>query len=277
VKAGGTKMTEFGFIGVGNMGGALASAVCKKVGGENVRVSDYSAEKAEAFAKNFGCRAVDNEEIASHAKFIFLGVKPQVLPSVVESLRPVLSKRTKGDFILVTMAAGISMAALEEMLGFSAPFVRIMPNTPVAVGKGMILYTANEAVSENDLSEFVDSLSFAGKTDYIKEEEIDAASVISGCGPAFMYMFLEAMQEKGIALGLDGEKARLYAQQTMLGAASLAMASEESLETLRVRVCSPGGSTIEGVKVFQSRGLYGTVSEALGASFKRTKELGNKK
>ena len=220
---------------------------------------------------------MDNDTVVEKAKWIFLGVKPQVLPSVMEALRPALSKREKDDFVLVTMAAGVSMAALEEMTGVYAPVVRIMPNTPVAVGKGMILYTANEEVSENDLSEFVDALSFAGKTDYIKEEEIDAASVISGCGPAFMYMFLEAMQEKGIALGLDGEKARLYAEQTMLGAASLAMASEESLETLRVRVCSPGGSTIEGVKVFQNRELYGTVSEALGASFKRTKELGEKK
>lgn len=268
-------MTEFGFIGVGNMGGALASAVCKKVGGENVRVSDYSAEKAEAFAKNFGCRAVDNEEIASHAKFIFLGVKPQVLPSVAESLRGALAER-KEPFVLVTMAAGISIASLEAMLDMRAHVIRIMPNTPVAVGEGMILYTANDAVSEEDIREFVGALSLAGKTDYIKEEDIDAASVISGCGPAFMYMFLEAMQETGIRLGLDGENARLYAEQTMRGAATLALASEESLETLRIRVCSPGGSTIEGVKKFQALGLSDTVSEALNASYRRTLELGKK-
>lgn len=270
-------MSVFGFIGVGNMGGALARAVCESVGAENIIVSDYSLEKAEAFAKELGCVAADNDTIAKTAKWIFLGVKPQVLPSVMESLRFVLSQRTKDDFVLVTMAAGISIAALEEMLGISASVVRIMPNTPVAVGKGMILYTANKAVSEENLSEFVSALSLAGKTDYIKEEEIDAASVISGCGPAFMYMFMEAMQETGISLGLDAEKARLYAEQTMLGAASLAMASEESLETLRIRVCSPGGSTIEGVKVFQNRKLYETVYEALGASYKRTKELGEKK
>jgi len=270
-------MSVFGFIGVGNMGGALARAVCKAVGAENLVVSDYSAEKAEAFANELGCTAADNASVAQKAKFLFLGVKPQVLPSVMESLRSVLSERAKDGLILVTMAAGISIASLEEMLGASASVIRIMPNTPVSVGKGMILYTANDAVSENDLSEFVDALTFAGKTDHIKEEEIDAASVISGCGPAFMYMFLEAMQETGIRLGLDGEKARLYAEQTMLGAASLAMASEETLETLRVRVCSPGGSTIEGVKVFQNRALSETVDEALGASFKRTKELGKKK
>ena len=268
-------MSEFGFIGVGNMGGALAAAVCKKVGAENVLVSDYSAEKAEAFAAAHGCHAVTNGDIVSRAKFIFLGVKPQVLPSVAESLRSVLAER-ETSFVLVTMAAGISIASLEEMLGMKAPVIRIMPNTPVAVGDGMILYTANEAVSAEDLNGFVSALSLAGKTDLIEEKLIDAASVISGCGPAFMYMFLEAMQETGIHLGLDGEKARLYAEQTMRGAASLAMASEETLETLRVRVCSPGGTTIEGVKRFQSLGLSDTVSEALNASYRRTLELGKK-
>ena len=268
-------MSEFGFIGVGNMGGALAGAVCKKVGAEKVSVSDYSAEKAKDFAETFGCRAADNNEIASCAKFIFLGVKPQVLPSVAESLRGALEKR-EDAFVLVTMAAGISITSLETMLGMRVPVIRIMPNTPVAVGAGMILYTANDMVSEEALHEFVDALSLAGKTDYVKEEDIDAASVISGCGPAFMYMFLEAMQETGIRLGLDSEKARLYAEQTMRGAASLAMASEESLEALRIRVCSPGGSTIEGVKKFQALGLPDTVSEALNASYRRTLELGKK-
>ena len=268
-------MSEFGFIGVGNMGGALAGAVCKKVDAEEVLVSDYAVEKAEAFAEAFGCIAADNKKIASEARFIFLGVKPQVLPSVAESLRADLAAR-KEPFVLVTMAAGISIASLEAMLDMRVPVIRIMPNTPVAVGEGMILYTANDMVSEEDLSRFVNALSLAGKTDYIKEEDIDAASVISGCGPAFMYMFLEAMQETGIRLGLDGEKARLYAEQTMRGAASLAMDSEESLETLRVRVCSPGGSTIEGVKKFQALGLSDTVSEALNASYRRTLELGKK-
>ena len=268
-------MFEFGFIGVGNMGGALAGAVCKKAGAENVCVSDYAVEKAEAFANAVGCRAVDNTEIALGAKFIFLGVKPQVLPSVMESLRADLQGRKDG-FVLVTMAAGISIASLEAMLGASAPIIRIMPNTPVSVGEGMILYTANDAVSEENLSDFVSALSLAGKSDKIEESLIDAASVISGCGPAFMYMFLEAMVQAGEKLGLDGEQARVYAQQTMVGAATLAASSSETLETLRVCVCSPGGSTIEGVKKFQSLGLSETVSEALGASYQRTLELGKK-
>ena len=268
-------MSEFGFIGVGNMGGALADAVCKKVGAQNVLVSDYAVEKAEAFAEAFGCIAADNKKIASEAKFIFLGVKPQVLPSVAESLREDLTKR-ETPFVLVTMAAGVSIASLEEMVGMKAPVVRIMPNTPVSVGEGMILYTANEAVSAENLDCFVSALSLAGKTDLIEEKLIDAASVISGCGPAFMYMFLEAMTRAGEQLGLDSKQARAYAEQTMIGAATLAASSDETLETLRVRVCSPGGTTIEGVKKFQVLGLSETVSEALNASYRRTLELGKK-
>ena len=267
-------MATFGFIGVGNMGGALARAVCRKVSPSDVMIADHSAEKAEAFAEETGALLSDNTSIAASCRYIFLGVKPQVLPSVLTELRPILKERKHGDFILVTMAAGISIATIEYTLDYALPIIRIMPNTPVSVEEGMILYTANEFITEEDFRIFTDALSFAGKLAKIKEKRIDAASVISGCGPAFMYMFLEAMTEAGYKLGLEREDARLYAEQTMLGAAKLAMSSEETLEELRIRVCSPGGSTIEGVKSFEKNELSDIVYQALEASFIRTKELG---
>jgi pyrroline-5-carboxylate reductase len=267
-------MATFGFIGVGNMGGALARAVCKKVGSADVMIADHSAEKAEAFAAETGAVLSDNESIAATCKYIFLGVKPQVLPSLLTALRPIIKERKHGDFILVTMAAGISIATIEYTLDYALPIIRIMPNTPVSVGEGMILYTSNEFIKDEEMAVFTDALSLAGKFAKVKEKRIDAASVISGCGPAFMYMFLEAMTEAGYNLGLEREDARLYAEQTMLGAAKLAMSSEETLEALRVKVCSPGGSTIEGVKSFEENGLSEIVEKALTASFIRTKELG---
>lgn len=267
-------MSTFGFIGVGNMGGALAKAVCKKWNISDIMIADHNQEKAEAFVKETGAVLSDNESIAASCKYIFLGVKPQVLPKLLTELRPVLKKRAHGDFILVTMAAGISIATIEYTLDYALPIIRIMPNTPVSVGEGMILYTSNEFVTERDFEVFTDALSLAGKFAKVKEKRIDAASVISGCGPAFMYMFLEAMTEAGYNLGLEREDARLYAEQTMLGAAKLAMSSEETLEDLRIKVCSPGGSTIEGVKAFEANGLSETVEKALTASFIRTKELG---
>ncbi len=267
-------MALFGFIGVGNMGGALASAVLQKIDPKEVLLADHFAEKAEELAGKFGATVSDNAKIAAECKYIFLGVKPQMMASLVDEIRPILQKRAHGDFILVTMAAGLSVSTIEYMCGWAVPVIRIMPNTPVGVGEGMILVTSNEFITESDFAVFCDALSLAGKLDKIKEKHLDAASVISGCGPAFMYMFLESLVDAGKKLGLDEKSARMYAEQTMRGAAALAASSELSLEELRIRVCSPGGSTIEGVNVFKERELSDTVFEALKASYIRTKELG---
>ncbi len=266
-------MARFGFIGVGNMGGALAGAVCRKVDPKEVMVADHFAEKTAVFSETYGATVADNATIASECKFIFLGVKPQMMAGLISEIAPVLKKRNHGDFVLVTMAAGLSVSTIEYMCGWALPVIRMMPNTPVSVGEGMILLSSNEFISEETFGEFTEALSLAGKLERIKEKRIDAASVISGCGPAFMYLFLEALVDAGKKLGLDEKEARTYAEQTMRGAATLAMSGDLSLEQLRVNVCSPGGSTIEGVKVFQQRELDDTVFEALKASYIRTKEL----
>ncbi len=266
-------MAMFGFIGVGNMGGALAASVLKKLAPSEVMVADHAPEKTEKFEK-LGALVGTNEEIAKNCKYIFLGVKPQMLAGLMEEITPILRERAHGDYILVTMAAGISISTLEYMVDRAIPVIRIMPNTPALVGEGMILVSANEFITDEIYAEFSDALAPAGKLDQIKEKHIDAASVISGCGPAFMFMFLESLVEAGKKLGLDEEKARVYAQQTMRGAAALAMDSELSLEQLRINVCSPAGSTIEGVKVFQEKDMGEMTFEALKASYIRTKELG---
>ena len=266
-------MAKFGFIGVGNMGGALAGAVCRRIDAKEIMVADHFEEKTAAFAETYGVAVADAKTIAAECKYIFLGVKPQMMAGLLSELSPVLHERKHGDFILVTMAAGLSVSTIEYMCGWALPVIRIMPNTPAAVGEGMILVTGNEFISEEEYTEFADALSLAGKMDRIKEKRLDAASVISGCGPAFMYLFLEALVNAGKQLGLDEAQARAYAEQTMRGAATLAASSELSLEQLRINVCSPGGSTIEGVKVFQSMDLNDMVFEALKASYIRTKEL----
>lgn len=140
----------------------------------------------------------------------------------------------------------------------------------------MILCTANSLITKEELAEFAEAMEYAGICDMISEEKIDAASVISGCGPAFMFMFISAFEEAGKALGLDGEKARLYAEQTMLGAAGLALSSKEAPEELKIKVCSPGGTTIEGVHSFEQNELSRIVLEAAQASYRRTLELAGK-
>ncbi|MEE1279321.1 MAG: NAD(P)-binding domain-containing protein, partial [Oscillospiraceae bacterium] len=132
-----------GFVGTGKMGGALASAVIKKVGGENVLLADALPQKAEALSKECGCECATSNEVVANCKFAFLGVKPQVMNAVADSIETDISDKT----ILVSMAAGISISRIEDMFG-KRPVIRIMPNTPASVGEGMILYTANELVKK---------------------------------------------------------------------------------------------------------------------------------
>lgn len=268
-------MSLFGFIGTGNMGRALASAVAKKCDPIEICLANRTREKAELLAASLGCTVSDNVTVAATCRYLFLGVKPQMMADLMKEIAPTLKARQE-RFILVTMAAGLSMETISAMVGESVPVIRIMPNTPVSVGEGMILYTANSLVTEEELSAFSDSLSCAGILAHIEEADLDAASVISGCGPAFMFLFAKAMADAGAAIGLDPEKARIYAEQTMLGAAKLALETGNDLDDLKKAVCSPGGTTIEGVRHFEGNGLSELVRDAVQASYHRTLELAGK-
>lgn len=272
-------MYTFGFIGVGNMGGALARAVCRKRSSEEVLLSNRTAEKAEALARELGCTAADNEGVARSCKYIFLGVKPQQLKELLSRLAPIWKERlSRGErFALVSMAAGTSVQTIASLCGVSLPVVRIMPNTPVSVGAGMVLYTANSLTTESELAELTSALALAGRTDGISEEEMDAASVVSGCAPAFAFMFLKALADAGARLGLDEKKSLFYAEQTLLGSARLAIETGKTPDSLKTEVCSPGGTTIEGVKSLEADGLEKVVFRAVSASYQRTLELAGKK
>lgn len=259
-----------GFIGAGNMGGALAAAACKSVDPAQVIAADRDTDKAATLAAACGCATGDNEKVVHNSRFVFLGVKPQMLSDVAAELKPLLTDRT----VIVSMLAGVTTERLANELG-ERPIIRIMPNTPVAIGEGMILYTANAAVSEMDKAAFVQLLSAAGQLDEIPETLIDAGCAVSGCGPAFVYLFVEALADAGVKCGLSRETALRYAAQTVCGAGHMAVVDERHPAALREAVCSPGGSTIEGVRVLeQDAALRGLVEDAVKASFERTKELG---
>ncbi len=265
----------FGFIGTGNMGSALATAVVRKCGGGSVLLCDKDSEKADSLAKKLGAGSGDIKEIAAECKYIFLGVKPQMMKDMLSEISDVLRSRTDG-FILVTMAAGLSMDTIAEFAGFSLPVIRIMPNTPVAVGRGMILYCSNELVSNEDEAEFAASLSCAGSIDKLSESLIDAGSAVSGCGPAFVYMFIGAMADGGVKCGLPRDKALKYAAETVLGSAEMVLCSGKHTEELKDAVCSPAGSTIEGVSTLESFAFRASVETAVANAFEKTKELGRK-
>ncbi|MCR4672369.1 MAG: pyrroline-5-carboxylate reductase [Lachnospiraceae bacterium] len=263
---------EYGFIGTGNMGSALAAAVAGGSPDSRIILSNRTAEKAERLAEAFDCTAGDNITAARESKYVVLGVKPQMLPELSEEIRDAFSENEGG--VLVTMAAGISTAKLGGMFGGEVPVIRIMPNTPVSIGAGVVLTCRNSLVSDEDYASFRGDLSLAGAVLDIPEEMIDKASVVSGCGPAYFFMFMEYMADAAVDLGIDRETALELVLNTGAGSAALALSSPETLGRLRKNVCSPGGSTIEGVKAFDEAGLEEAVNGALSAAYRRTLELG---
>ena len=263
---------KFGFIGCGNMGGALAAAVAKSISAEEIAVCDAFAEKAEAFAKTYGVTATDTASIAENAEYIFLGVKPQVFEDLFAEISPILKKRT-APFVLVSMAAGISISAVERMADCTPAVIRIMPNTPVSVGAGVILYSANSKVTDEGIAEFCKALSAAGVVDPIPEDKIDAASALSGCGPAFVALFAEALADGAVECGLPRDKAALYAAQTILGTAKLIMESGKHPGQIKDAVCSPGGTTIEGVHALEKGKFRAASMNAVTAAYEKTLKL----
>lgn len=259
---------KYGFIGCGNMGGALALALSKKTA--DIGIGD-PAPKAQEFAKKLNLIYDTPENIALNSKRLFLGVKPQMMPEVLESLKPSLSASKP---LLITMAAGIKTEKICRLADMKLPVIRIMPNTPVAVGKGTILYCANDLVSEEDIKDFLSDMENAGLFIKVPEELFDAAGTVSGCGPAYFYMMVEGFARGAEECGVDKETAIKFAANTMLGAAQMVLESTDSPETLKNNVCSKGGSTIEGVKVLEEGGFYETVSNCIKAACKRNKELG---
>lgn len=262
----------FGFIGCGNMGGALAKAVSASGLEQEILLCDACAEKARALAEQIGGRVVSLDELAGKATYIFLGVKPQGFEGLFGALRPILQAR--GDrFVLVSMAAGVSISAVEGLAGCDCPVIRMMPNTPVSVGEGMVLYATNESVKKEEVATFLSALSRAGVLDAIAEDKIDAASALSGCGPAFVYLFAEALADGAVECGLARDKATLYAAQTLRGAAELLLTSGKHSGELKDAVCSPGGTTIAGVHALEAGAFRASAMEAVTAAYERTLEL----
>ena len=262
----------FGFIGCGNMGGAIARSVSKKVGGENVILANKTMEKAERLADELGCRFGMNGEAAA-CDFVFLGVKPHLMEKMLADLQPALEKNPRA--VLVTMAAGLTMERIRKMAGVPNPVIRIMPNTPSAIGRGMIQYCIMD-VPELQKAVFLDAMDLCGKLDELPEDLIDAASAVSGCGPAYACMFIEALADGGVTCGLPRGKAVEYAAQMLLGTAELILQSGQHPGALKDAVCSPGGSTIQGVRTLEEQGMRGAVMDAVISAFEKNRDMGKR-
>ncbi len=263
----------YGFIGAGNMGSALAKAASKAVAPNCIMISNRTAAKAEALAASLKAKASSNAEIAEKAYFIFLGVKPQMIEELMAEISPILKKRDD-PFVLVSMLAGVKAEKIRMLSGGNAPVIRIMPNTPCSVGEGVILINTDCGVSEADAEEFVSSMQAAGGFVELAEELFDAGCAVSGCGPAFVDIFLDALAKGGEACGLTADQALKLSAFTAAGAAKLLLSSGKSPEELKQAVCSPGGATIEGVKILEGSDFKENVMKAVNAACERSKELG---
>ncbi len=260
---------RYGFIGCGNMGGALALALSKTT--KDIMLSDIDESKSKSLAEKLGVSFGTNTEVVNNCERIFFGVKPQVMADMISGIKDSLKNK---DTVIITMAAGIKTETVENEIGVKLPIIRIMPNTPVLLGKGLILYCTNSLVSDKTVESFVNDMQFAGMLDEISEDLMDAGCSLSGCGPAFMYMFALSLANGARECGIESEKAIKYAAQTMSGSAEMLLKSGIDPQTLISNVCSKGGSTIEGVKALENANLNEIGISAVKASFKRNKELG---
>ncbi len=264
-------MKKIGFIGAGNMGGALASAAAKAKDTE-IYLADKDEGRAAALAEKISAAVTASEKIAKECDIIFLGVKPNIVEAALRPVADIISGRD--SVTLVSMAAGVAIEKIEKCFATPVPVIRIMPNTPVAVGEGMILYSRGKSVTDSQVSDFLSVMSEAGTLDELDERLIDAGSALSGCGPAFVYMFIEALSDGAVECGLPRDKALLYAAKTLMGAAKMVLESGTHPGALKDAVCSPGGSTIEGVHALECGAFRVAVIDAVTAAYEKTKKLG---
>jgi len=261
------------FIGGGNMASALINGLIEDgTSPQNILVAEPDEKRREQLAARFGVRTVDdNSNAAAQADILILAVKPQVLQEVATSLSAALIQKKP---LCLSIAAGIRHASLQHWLGEDIPVVRVMPNTPAMIKAGASGMYAPDSVSEAQRSEAEHIMRATGIALWLEDEnQMDALTAVSGSGPAYFFLFMEAMEKSAAALGLPEKTAHLLVLQTALGAARMALESATDLQDLRRSVTSPGGTTEQAINVFQSQGLEQLVDEALTAARDRSIEL----
>jgi pyrroline-5-carboxylate reductase len=249
------------------MGAALARAAAKSPLTEQLLLSNRSAEKPRRLAEELGGTVLDNRGVAQKAEVLFLAVKPQMLPDVIGEIRPELDAR-RDRVVLVSLAAGWNLEKLGAALG-DRPIVRIMPNIPVSVGAGVTLLCPNGQISAEELQTVEDLLAASGLVSELDEGHLDAAGGVTGCGPAFAAMFVEALADGAVACGLPRREALAFAAQMLKGSAQLLLETGEHPGSLKDRVCSPGGSTIQGVRLLEERAFRAAATDAVIATYEK--------
>ncbi|MCF7964935.1 pyrroline-5-carboxylate reductase [Methylobacter sp. Wu8] len=267
------KTNKIGFIGGGNMASSLISGlIASGHAPEQIWVSDINPDTLTALKQDLTVNtSANNDDVINAADVVVLAVKPQTLSAVAQSIAALVQQKKS---LVVSIAAGINQNSLSHWLGADTAIVRCMPNTPALVLTGATALHANDKVTaeQRDLAENI--LRAVGIALWVDDEaELDAVTAVSGSGPAYYFLLMEAMEKAALELGLSQETARLLVQQTALGAAKIALESTESPEQLRKRVTSPGGTTQQAIETFEQGGFTELVSKALHAARDRSIEM----
>lgn len=264
-------MAQFGFIGMGNMGSAMLKGVLKTFSSDQIIFSRSSKLKGEQLSLETGVRYVEsNAECANNAKYIILAVKPQMYDIVLKNIRNVVTN----DKIIISLAPGITIDTINEKLGGSAKVVRAMPNTPALVGEGMTGISYNKEdfmIEECDVIEkFFSSF---GKVVKVPEHLMSGVVCASGSSPAYVYMFIEALADSVVKYGISRQDAYKMAAQTVLGSAKMVLETGEHPAKLKDNVCSPAGTTIQGVAALEEYGFRNAIIKATDACFDKCTKI----
>lgn len=259
------------FIGAGNMARSIIGGLIQEgVAPERIWASDRSEDTLQALARDFGVGTGTNDEVAGRADVVILAVKPQVMKTVAQALQPALAHKP----LLVSIAAGIDAASLGRWLGEEQAIVRCMPNTPSLVKTGASGLYANAHTSDAQRALAEQVMAAVGSVHWLASEALlDSVTAVSGSGPAYFFLVMEAMIDAGVELGLERETAAELTLQTALGAATLAQNSEVGVDELRRRVMSPGGTTEVAIQSFEQDGLRDTFKRAMSACAERSRTL----
>ena len=230
-------------------------------------MSNRTLSKAQKLAEIVNGETCDNKYVASNAEYIFLGVEPSGINEIAEEILPMLKERNT-PYVIVSMLAGKTISLLEETFG-PCPIIRIMPNMPASVGCGVSLYTANAYINKEQIDFFHSLMAPSGMLEEIDEQIMTFAAGITGCGPAFAAMFIEALADGAVAVGLPRDKALRYAAGMLKGSAEMILETEAHPGILKDSVCSPGGSTIQGVRTLEKYKFRSAVMNAVIATFEK--------
>ena len=259
---------KLGFIGCGNMAGAIIGGILKNqvCSAEEIIGSALTEAGRKKAEQAYGIRVTeDNRKVAREAEIIFLAVKPQYYEAVLNEIK----ENTDESKIFVSIAPGKTLEWMESILGGHAKIVRTMPNTPALVGEGMTAACANSRVTEQDMDVVTNILSACGKVEVVPEKLMDVVVGVSGSSPAYVFMFIEAMADAAVADGMPRAQAYRFAAQSVLGSAKMVLDTEKHPGELKDMVCSPGGTTIQAVRVLEEKGLRSAVFEATDTCIKK--------